>query len=101
MVPVNWNSAEKRLKVLSVLYLPCIYSNVGAFPIYFIKLNLPFLVSEYKGMKIMLNSTEKNCICCKFYSYLQITVVEGTVIHLRHYFNIETGQDNNVHVYIL
>lgn len=49
----------------------------------------------------MLNSTEKNCICCKFYSYLQITVVEGTVIHLRHYFNIETGQDNNVHVYIL
>lgn len=47
-------------------------------------------------MKIMLNSTEKTGIWCKFYSYFQITVAEGTVIHLRHYFNIETGQDNEI-----
>lgn len=40
MIPVNWNSAEKRLQVVSVLYLICMYSIVGACPTYFIKFTI-------------------------------------------------------------
>lgn len=93
LLPVTLNSVEKRLTVMSVLYLLCIHSVFGA-QLTFLNFS-PFVFStENTGRQSHFNcNKESSGILCKFIHF-EMTVSEGTFMNLRHYFNKETEQKN-------